>query len=159
MIPLLVARIVVEVVDKVATITWSKGLDEAVFTGANSIFFVGSPNVEIMDIDNGDKIFSTNNDMIVSSLSLESGSNTSNIELGYGPTNDSTVGWTKLWTVTVPSGGIINIPRKFFLPKGNFLTVNKVGGTGNLHFTGTISIQQTVPLDSDLNDDMEGNSP
>ena len=150
---------IVEVVGDVVTITWSKGINQTEITSTTSAFFVGSPNVDIMDIDSNDEVFSTNSDMIISSLPLTSATQSSSIELGYGPTNGSTSGWTKLFTATITAGQTIDIPRRIFLPKGNFITVDKTGGSGNLKFTGTISIQQTVPLDSDINNDMEGNSP
>lgn len=147
------------VVDDVATISWNKGLDEAEITGVKSAFFRTVPSRDVMIIDSADKIFSTNNDMIISSLPIVSDVNTAEIEIGYGPVVDSTSGWTRLFSATTIAGQTLDIPRRIFMPKGNFITLNKVSGTGNLHFTGSISISQTITLDSELNNDMEGNSP
>ena len=146
----------------VVTITWNDGIDitQISGTGTLSAKFVTSPDEKIMDIDSNDNVFSTNKDMIVSEITISStGDGNADFELGYGPTVDSITGWTKLWSGNVTAATPLSNPRRIFLSKGNYLTLHRIGGTQNLLFDGDISISQEVAADSNLNDDMEGNSP
>ncbi len=146
----------------VVTITWSDGIDitQISGTGTLSTKFIDSPNVKIVDIDSNDNVFSTNKNMIVNSITIRStGGSNADFELGYGTTVDSITGWMKLWSGNVTDTTPLSNSRRIFLPKGNYLTLHRTGGTNNLFFDGDISISQEVTPDSNLNDDMEGNSP
>ena len=153
---------IVAVVAKVVTIIWKKGISTSnIATGTSKSATFNSSNVNVFDIDSGDKVFSTNNDMIISDIKIQVVGAATGVtwELGYGTIVDSRTGWTKLWGNAGDANIIHTIPRDIFLPKGNYITLFKTSGTDTLRWEGSITISQTVTADSNLNDDMEGNAP
>ena len=160
LLPVFFPSITVEVDGDITTITWTNGLATTLLTGTQiaSAKFLAAGNKTIMNIDAGDHVFSTNNDMIISALGLSTSTSSAVFEVGYGTTVDSISGWTMLWTGSATTTGAA-LPRPMFLPKGNYLTLRRISGGGTLRYTGAIIATQTVVADSNLNDDMEGNSP
>ena len=148
-----------EVIEGVPTITWNTGFDGLNLSAGQieSLQFSAAGD-DVMEIDGADYVFSTANGMIVTSLSVVTTSLNAVYEIGYGPTVDSISGWTKLWGGNA-STSADTLPRAMYIPAGNYLTLRHVSGTAlNLRVVG-ITITQEVAADSNLNDDMDGNSP
>ena len=141
------------------TIIWNQGFDPLnLSTGQIESLQFNTSADDVMVIDDADHVFSTANGMIVTSLTVDTTSGSAVYEIGYGPTVDSISGWTKLWGGSTFSSAD-TLPRAMYIPAGNYLTLRHVSGTGlNLRVTN-ITITQEVAADSNLNDDMDGNSP
>ena len=152
------SQFTVEVIEGVPTITWTGDWDSLNLStvAAESIKFVTS-SAQVMTVDAGDHVFSTAKDMKVTAMDIDQISGSSTFEVGYGPTVDSTSGWTKLWEGTIATSNR-SPPRTMYIPAGNYLTINRISGTGSIRLN-SMTVTQEVDADSNLNDDMDGNAP